>query len=198
MGKIRWSSLAGAVLPMFALLPHGDAQSIAARISGHVTDPSQAALSGASATAVNTTTGWKTTATANVEGQYVLYPLPPGVYEVTFGATGMQTARLERLQLYANDNVVRNIRLEVASIAQAVTVSAAAVTVNASPTVESTITEEQVQNLPLNGRDYNQLVLLGAGAIDPGIAPTRTPTWWTAPPTRSRGRTRPPFRSAWA
>jgi hypothetical protein len=73
-------------------------------------------------------------------------------------------------QVFANDNVVRNAVLEVGALSQEVTVSAAAVTVDASPSVESTITEDQVQNLPLNGRDYNQLVLLGAGAVDPTLS----------------------------
>jgi hypothetical protein len=82
----------------------------------------------------------------------------------------MRPIRIQELQLYANDHIVRNPRMEVGSLSQEVTVSGAAIAVNASPSVETTVTEEQVQNLPLNGRDYNQLVLLGAGAVDPTVS----------------------------
>ncbi len=165
-----WINRIALLLIAFSLAPFVHAQSVAARVAGTVSDPTNAAVPGAKVTAVNTTTGWKTTSVSNADGRYLLYPLPPGIYDITFESSGMKKARIEHFQVFANDNVVRNAGLEVGALSQEVTVSAAAVTVDASPSVESTVTEDQVQNLPLNGRDYNQLVLLGAGAVDPTLS----------------------------
>jgi hypothetical protein len=158
------------VVPLFALLLcpivlHG--QSTSARLSGTVTDASGAVIPGASVIAVDTATGWKTTATSGAEGQYVLYPLPPGVYQVSLEKSGFQTVRIGQLQVYANDSLVRNVTLLVSAVAEAVTISATAdaAALDHTPSVQSTITREQIENLPLDGRDYFQLVFLAAGAL---------------------------------
>jgi hypothetical protein len=165
--RSKWFWIAGGWLLALALLPGASAQTTAARISGVVMDPSGAAVPEAKVSATNLETGWKVNASSNIEGRYVLYPLPPGVYSVDFEKTGFHSFRIEQIQLYASDSVGRNARLEVGAISQAVTVSTSALALNENPTTESTITEEQVNTLPLNGRDYNQLVLLGGGAVDP-------------------------------
>jgi carboxypeptidase family protein len=159
--------LAVGLLLAPAILPIARAQSTAARISGTVVDASGAALQNARVSATNLETGWKVNAASNAEGRYVLFPLPPGTYSVDFEKTGFHTLRIEQIQLYAGDSVGRNARLEVGAISQAVTVSSSVLALNESPSTESTITEDQVNTLPLNGRDYNQLVLLGGGAVDP-------------------------------
>jgi Carboxypeptidase regulatory-like domain len=161
------SLLAITFLLRVALPPHAFAQSTAARISGTVVDPSGAAVQNARVSATNLDTGWKVAATSNSEGRYALYPLPPGTYIVDFEKTGFHTYRIEQIQLYASDSVGRNAQLEVGAISQAVTVSSSVLVLNETPSTESTITEDQVNTLPLNGRDYNQLVLLGGGAVDP-------------------------------
>ena len=158
-------------VPRFAF-----AQSTAARIQGTVTDASGAVVPGAGVSVTNTATGWKIRATSNPEGQYVLYPLPPGTYNIDFEKGGFEAVHIEGLQLYADDNVARNVKLEVGTISQAVTVTAAAAVLNQSPSVENTVTEDQVETLPLNGRDYNQLVFLGTGAVDFQVS-GRTTGW---------------------
>jgi hypothetical protein len=120
------------------------AQSTAARLSGVITDSSRGLVPGTSVEAVDTATGRKITVSSNADGRYVLYPLPPGVYDVSFEKSGFQQARVTRLQLYANDDVLRNVQLSVGSIAQEVTVSAAAAMVSHSISSESTVTEDQV------------------------------------------------------
>jgi hypothetical protein len=152
------------ILAFPQLLP---GQSTAARVSGTVTDPTGAAIPAAAVSATNTETGRSITTSSNGVGQYVLYPLPSGIYRIDIAKEGFRSTRIEQLQLYANDDVSRNVRLAVAAISQEVTVSAAVPALDRSPSVESAITEDQVNTLPLNGRDYNQLVLLGGGAVDP-------------------------------
>src|SRR5215472_2099322 len=139
-----------------ALSPIARAQSTAARVVGTTTDPTGALIQGVAVTATNPATGWKTTAGSNAEGQYVLYPLPPGVYDIRFEAAGFQSVQVTGMEVYANDEVVRNVSLEVGKISQEVTVSAtaAAAILNQSPSVENIVTEDQVNTLPLNGRDY--------------------------------------------
>ncbi len=143
-------------------------QSTAARILGTVTDASGAVIPAASVTATQVETGWKTTATSSPEGQYSLYPLQPGIYALNVEKIGFRAVSIERLQVYASDNVVRNVAMQVGGVAETVTVSATseAATLDHTPSVQSTITREQIEDLPLNGRDYNQLVFLAAGAVD--------------------------------
>ena len=64
------------------------AQSTAGRFSGTVTDPSGAAVPDVSVSAVNTETGRKVAEKTNRQGQFVLYPLPPGAYDITVQSTG--------------------------------------------------------------------------------------------------------------
>jgi hypothetical protein len=152
-----------------AASPCAFGQTTAARISGTVSDPTGAPVPSATVVATNRETGWKTTTTSNGEGRYVLYPLPPGTYAIDFEKAGFRSHHIDQVQLYASDSVGRDAQLEVGELSQTVTVSASTMALNEKPTVESTITEEQVANLPLNGRDYNQLVLLGGGAVDPTV-----------------------------
>jgi hypothetical protein len=154
-----------------SLLP---AQSTAARVLGTVTDATGAVIPSVSVVATNPATGWKTTSTSNAEGQYVLFPMPPGVYRLDFKKEGLKAVRIEQLTLNASDEVVRNVKLEVGATAQTVTVSATAnaAILNETPSTENTVTEDQVDTLPLNGRDYNQLVFLSAGATDYSVTGT--------------------------
>src|SRR5690348_6395141 len=98
-------------------------QSTAARISGVITDATGAVVPGAGAAAVNVETGQKIAGTSNHYGQYVLYPLPAGTYRLDFEKQGFRGYRIEQLQVYANDDVGRNVRLEVGMTSQEVTVS---------------------------------------------------------------------------
>src|SRR5689334_3512567 len=123
-------------LPRFA-----SGQSTAARIAGTVTDPTGALVQGVAVVATNPATGWKTNAGSNAEGQYVLYPLPPGVYNLTFEFAGFQAVHVEKLQVYANDEVVRNVKLEVGKVSQEIVVAATAdaAVLNTSPSIENIV-----------------------------------------------------------
>ncbi len=130
-------------------------QSTAARISGTIMDSTGGVVPEAAVTATNTSTGWKTAAATSTNGQYVLYPLQPGAYRISIRKTGFQPVDIEELQLHASDNVARNMTLDVSSVHQQVTVSAVAegAVLEQSVSVENTVTREQIDDLPLNGRD---------------------------------------------
>ncbi|MEK7752800.1 MAG: carboxypeptidase-like regulatory domain-containing protein [Acidobacteriota bacterium] len=150
-----------------ALASPSMAQTTSGRIRGTVQDHSGAVIPSVKITATNTETGAQRSTTSNQEGQYMVYPLPPGIYQLTAGVTGFQTERVDGIRIDVADTVLRNITLQIGQIEQQVTVSAETTpTLTQTASVESTIVREQIDSLPLNGRDFNQLVLLAAGAVD--------------------------------
>ena len=157
---ILFIALAGSLL----------AQSTAGRFSGTVADPSGAAIPAVSVIATNAETGQHIAEKTNSQGQFVLYPLPPGVYNLTAQKTGFSTFTISGMKIDVSESVVRNISLEVGAMTQSVTVAAEAASIEtSSPSIESTITRQQIEELPLNGRDFNQLVLLAAGSVDNNV-----------------------------
>ncbi|HJZ97959.1 MAG TPA: carboxypeptidase regulatory-like domain-containing protein [Candidatus Solibacter sp.] len=143
------------------------AQSTAGRLSGNVTDPAGAAVPAVRITAVNAETGQKVTGVSNGEGAFVLYPLPPGRYDITALKEGFATLSLEGVTIDVAQTITRNLRLQVGAITQSVSVETEVESVQTdSPSLAATIVRRQIEELPLNGRDFNQLVLLSAGAVD--------------------------------
>lgn len=146
------------------------AQTTSGRVAGTVTDASGAVVVGAKVTARNVETGTERVSTSNAEGLYVLFPLPPGVYQITVQAPGFRTEKLEDLRIDVGAVLTRNVKLEVGAVEQQVVVSAdVAPVLSQSASIESTIVREQIESLPLNGRDFNELITLAAGAVDNNV-----------------------------
>src|SRR5262249_8002382 len=115
-------------------------------------------------------TGRRIAEVSSAQGQYVLYPLEPGTYEIKVEKQGFKTFALSGVVIDVSATVVRNISLEVGAAAESVSVSADADVVETdSPSIQSTITRRQIEELPLNGRDFNQLILLAAGSVDNNV-----------------------------
>lgn len=148
--------------------PPAPSQTSAGRLTGSLLDSSGALIPNASITATNMETGAVMTEKTNSSGTYVLYPLPPGTYTVTAEAAGFRTQRVETVSVEVASIQTLNIKLEVANQQKEVIVVSAsnAAIVSDSPSVEATISRAQIDALPLNSRDFNQLVLLSAGAVD--------------------------------
>jgi hypothetical protein len=147
------------------------AQSVAARLIGTVSDPSGAVVSGAVVTTINTGTGKTQSVRAGSRGEYVIFPLEPGTYQIRVTKDGFHSISLRDVVFDVNDSVVRDFRLAVGSSSDTVTVSAeSAPLLPQNISVESVITTRQLNALPLNGRDFNQLVLLTPGATDNTVA----------------------------
>ncbi len=143
------------------------AQSTSGRFSGTITDPTGAVIPQVQVTALNSETGLKRIETTGEQGQFVLYPLPPGVYEITAKKDGFAVFTISGVKIEVSESVVRNITLQVGAISQNVSVAAEAASIETdSPAIQGTINRQQIDELPLNGRDFNQLVLLVAGSID--------------------------------
>jgi len=149
------------------------AQLPTATISGVVRDASGAVIPGVAVTATNSETGLMRSAATSENGSYRFSALPVGTYDVRAELAGFQT-KLERgLRIAVGDEAVLNIRLEVGVAAETVSVTAEAPVVNTtSGTLGSLVSEQTVADLPLNGRNYNDLTLGQAGVAENRAANT--------------------------
>lgn len=133
-------------------------------ISGTVTDSSGAAAPRAAISARDTQTGVVTRASANAQGQYFIPDLIVGTYDVQSQLQGFQTQIHAGVVVTVGANAVVDFALPIGQVAETVTVNGATTQVETTTSeISATITQGQMQNLPLNGRDYEQLILLAPG-----------------------------------
>ncbi|MDX1981685.1 MAG: carboxypeptidase-like regulatory domain-containing protein, partial [Bryobacteraceae bacterium] len=134
-------------------------------ISGTVRDSAGAVVAGAKVTLRNSGTGISLQVASNNEGIYVSPPLRPGDYVVEVEASGFERAA-QSLQLAVSQRVSINFELKVGSVATSVDVQAAvAVLQTESATLSNLRGEKQIKDLPLNGRNFANLIGLAAGAM---------------------------------
>jgi hypothetical protein len=155
-------------LSLLALLsPLADAQSIGT-ISGTITDSTGAVIPNVQVTITSQGTGQERSVTADSAGHYAATALPIGVYSVKVVASGFQPIENKDLTLEVGQNRTVDLVLQLASVGTEIQVSSqmAQVEVQRSDaTLGQTIHPEQVAQLPLNGRNFVQLALLGAGTV---------------------------------
>lgn len=166
MKKI-WNGLAttvGAVILLLSLAVAAHAQLPVGSIAGSVGDASGAVVPGANVTATNRETGLVRSTVTSSTGRYVLPALPVGGYDVKAEAPAFAGQNRQNVVVTIGQETALNFALSVGSVAEAVTITADV------PLVETTtgalgglVDEQRVQELPLNGRNFNELVLLQAG-----------------------------------
>ena len=149
------------------------AQQITGNIRGTVVDPSGAVIRGAAVTAREIETGLSRTTTTDRIGSYVLLELPVGHYRLQVAAKGFQEYVQDGITLNVNETASVSPRLAVGSEKEQVLVKADADLIE--PTVTSmgkVVQQRELENLPLNGRNFSQLGLLQPGVVPltPGIA----------------------------
>lgn len=165
------SSILLLALTMFVATLSVKAQSTAGRLTGTVSDSMGAVLAEATVTVTNRGTGEQESTHAGKDGNYSIFPIVPGTYDITVERTGFGSVVLKDVVFDVNSTVIRNFKLVIGNVSEQVTVNGdAAPLLNQSISVESTITEQQLNALPLNGRDFNQLVLLAGGTTDNSVA----------------------------
>src|SRR5437867_4196927 len=138
-----------------------------AAISGVVRDTTGALVPGVSVAARQTDTGLTRTAVSDEYGGYNMQLLPVGPYELTAELPGFRPQVRRGINLVVGQDAVVNLTLEVGSLAEQVTVTEEVALVNT--TLSSTsglISEQQVKDLPLNGRSFDQLLVLNAGVVN--------------------------------
>lgn len=145
------------------------AQETRSTITGYVADPSGARVPGAAITVRNTATGVITRVRSNSAGLYTVPFLLPGPYEVTVTEEGFKNYTHPGLQLSTEQTVTENVVLTVGNLAETVTVSSAAPLIDtADASTGQTLTAEQVEELPANGRSPLGFAHLEYGVVAKG------------------------------
>jgi hypothetical protein len=133
-------------------------------LTGTITDPSGGVISGAMVAAASKATGQERTTTTDASGVYRFSLLLPGDYSVKFSATGFKTATVGSVTINITETAVLNQRLEVGAQAAEVTVESTVETVQTeNATVGTLVGSETVTTLPLNSRNYTQIIDLSPG-----------------------------------
>lgn len=161
-----WRSLSLIiVVSLFATSRNATAQVEAGVITGVVKDGSGALISGAQVTFHNVSTGISTNTSTNGEGIYVSPPLSPGNYDLKVAASGFGDS-LTHVRLAVAQRISVNATLAIGPAAESIEVKSATVQFDTdTATVSNLRTEEAVHNLPLNGRNFAELLGLGAGVV---------------------------------
>ena len=141
-------------------------QSTHAGLTGRVTDPSQALISGARVAAISAGTNVHYETVTNAAGEYYLPNLPPTSYRIEIEKPGFKTLIKPDVVLHVQDALEINIEMTLGAASETVTVQAGAPLVNTeSGTVSTVVDRTFVENLPLNGRSFQTLMLLTPGAV---------------------------------
>jgi hypothetical protein len=140
------------------------AQTFRGAINGTVTDQSGAVVPNAEVKATEVATGRDHNTTTTGDGQFAFQDIPLGAYKVTVNAKGFRPYLTDNVQVTAGAIHTLSVKLTVGEASTTVEVSAAALTIDTTtPTQTNTIGARAVQDIPLNGRDFSQLIAAGPG-----------------------------------
>ena len=146
------------------------AQTDTATITGLVTDTSQGALTAVTIEVTNRANGLKYHTTTNDTGAYSVPALPVGNYDLSVQSKGFQTFRRVDVNLHAGDRARIDIQMQLGSVTEVVEVSGSAPLLQSeTSSLGQVIENSSIVNMPLNGRNYQQLAMLA-----PGVLPIRT------------------------
>lgn len=164
----RRFSLLPIAAALFTALPLAAQNS---EITGTVTDPTGAAIAGATINILNTATNQARTATTNDTGNYSVPFLVPGVYNVTAESGGFKVSARNKLDLQVGQVARIDFHLEIGAVSEQVEVTGGApllVTENAA--LGTVIENKRIVELPLNGRNYLQMITLSPNVTTEGGA----------------------------
>jgi len=140
-----------------------------AQMSGIVRDSSGAVLPGVDVSATQTDTNFTRSTVTDAEGNYVLSNLPVGPYRLQASLSGFRTFQRTGLVLQVNANPTISIELAIGELAETVSVEAATPLVETrSSSIGAVIENERIEELPLNGRQATDLIVLAGAAVAPG------------------------------
>ena len=169
----RLASLLAAVVLVIGVGSAG-AQTFRGGISGRVVDPSGAVLPGVTITATNKDTGASRTTTSSNTGDFSLPDLPLGTYDLEIALSGFQTQHTN-VEVTVSRVAAVEVKMGLSQVAETVTVSGVALTLDTkSSTLANVIQPKQVQDLPLNGRDFTRMLQLSPGVAGTSVNGVRT------------------------
>jgi hypothetical protein len=156
---------AGAVLVALLLSTQCHAQTLGT-ITGQVEDTSHAVVPSASVTVTNTGTDAVRTVQTNTDGIFVFPSLVPGVYSVKVEAAGFKSESRTNVEVQVQSTVKVDFTMEIGRVTDTIEVSASAAQLTTeNATVGSVIENRRIVDLPLNGRDFLQMIALSANVV---------------------------------
>jgi len=154
------------VLAPLSLARTASAQAVTGTIVGTVADTTGAVLPGVSVTVKHTETGFTRTLTTDANGEYTAASVPTGTYTVTGEISGFKSVSLSNVQVGVDQRVRADIKLEVGAMTESVEIVAQTPLVQTSSSdLSTTVTEEQIKQLPLNGRNFVSLTRTIPGVL---------------------------------
>jgi hypothetical protein len=150
-----------------------------AQINGTVTDPSGGVLPGATVVAIQTETGFRREVVTDETGSYTMPNLPIGPYRLEVSLAGFRSYAQTGIVLQVNSNPVLPVTLPLGDLTETVAVEASAPLVETrNPSIGAVIDNERIEELPLNGRNAADLVVLAGAAVRPegtaGVSSSRS------------------------
>ncbi len=159
-----------SAIVLFACAVLAPAQTFRGSISGVLSDSSGAALPAATVRLESPGTGLTRTVTANNSGEYLFADLPVGTYTISVSHTGFESKRVANVEVAVSKVTNLNLQLGVAQQQQVIEVMASAVTLETtSSSLVGVVDTKTVADLPMNGRDFRQMIKLA-----PGVSPAST------------------------
>ena len=145
-------------------------QTFRGSIAGVVTDASGAAIAGAGVKLDSPSTGLSHSVATNAQGQYAFPDLPVGTYTLTVSQTGFEAKKVDRVEVAVSRITNLEVQLGIAQQQQVIEVSATAATLDTTATaLVGVVDTKTVADLPMNGRDFRQMIKLA-----PGVSPAST------------------------
>src|SRR6266513_93219 len=153
-----------AILVVLSFAVGVNAQTFRGAINGTVTDPSGAVVPNATVKATESATGIDHTTVTTSEGAFSFQDIPLGFYKVSVTASGFPVYTVDKVEVTAGTIYTLPVKLSLQQQATTVEVSAAALTLDTTTQTQNmTISSDVVQDMPLNGRDFTQLIGIAPG-----------------------------------
>ena len=162
--RIRSFPLPAFLLMLLLSVTFAGAQNFRGGINGNVTDQGGAAIPGAQVQITDDATGVTKTTVASSAGGFDFPDLPLGTYTVAATSSGFETLKVQKVQVSAGTIYSLPLKLAVASQATTVEVNAAGLALDTTtPTQTTVLSGKTIQDIPLNGRDFTQMIGMSAG-----------------------------------
>jgi len=154
------------VFTLVALSLSALAQSTAGRILGTLTDQSGAAVAGATVVVTDAERGTSRTVTTDESGSYAVPDLPPGIYKIHVQAKGFKSIDRPNVQIEVASDVRADFALQAGSVTEILTITEEVPLLNTtSSTLGGTLSNKEINDLPLSGRNYENLLQLRPGVM---------------------------------
>jgi hypothetical protein len=158
---------AGLVVVATLLVPRWvAAQAVTGTVLGTITDTTGAAVPGTTVTLTNLGTGLTRTAASDAAGEYTVPSLPTGKYRLVAELPGFKTVTIPDIDLGVDQHLRFNVQLSIGAVEENVTVAASSPLVQITTSeLGTTVNEEQIKTLPLNGRNFVNLTRTVPGVV---------------------------------